>query len=181
MKTGLLFLLMLPTLLFAEGTMKKIDLKASSLEWHGAKVTGKHFGKVPFKSGEVKMSEGKILEGTFVADLTKFTVDDLKGEWATKFLNHMKSDDFFNVEKHPTAKLKITKVTDKKMSGDLTIRGKTNPVSFEYKKDENVYSGEMVFDRTKFHMRYGSKNFFKNLGDKVIYNDVKVNFKFVLK
>ena len=158
-----------------------IDLKASSLQWKGTKVTGEHFGKLSFKSGEVEMKDGKLAGGKFVVDVNSLTVDDLKGEWATKFIGHMKSKDFFEVEKHPTASMKIKKVADGKITADLTIKGKTNEVTFPFKKDGKAYSGQLKFDRTKFDMVYGSGDFFKNLGDKMIHNDVTLDYKFVVK
>ncbi len=158
-----------------------IDLKASSLQWKGTKVTGEHTGKLSFKSGEVKMKDGKLTGGNFVVDVNSLTVEDLKGEWATKFIGHMKSKDFFEVEKHPTASMKIKKVADGKITADLTIKGKTNEVTFPFKKEGKIYSGKLEFDRTKFDMVYGSGDFFKNLGDKMIHNEVKLDYKFVVK
>ena len=109
------------------------------------------------------------------------TVTDLQGEWADKFLVHMKNEDFFDVEKFPTATLKLTKDDGKKLYGKMTIRGKTNDISFSYKKSGNTYSGKMVFNRTKYDMVYGSGSFFKNLGDKIIHDDVHLDFSVVLK
>ncbi|MAZ50097.1 MAG: lipid-binding protein [Halobacteriovoraceae bacterium] len=158
-----------------------VDLKKSEFKWEGSKVTGKHHGKVPLKSGVVQMKDGKITGGEFVADLTAFTVTDLEGEWADKFLGHMKSGDFFEVEKYPTSKLVIKSVKGKKVTADLTVKDKTNQVTFDMTQKGNEYTGQLIFDRTKFGMIYGSGDFFKNLGDKMINNEVKVDFKFVVK
>lgn len=159
-----------------------VDLNKSELTWHGTKVTGKHYGKMPLKSADVKLNEkGNIDSAVFVVDITKVDVTDLKGEWKTKFLTHIKSGDFFEAEKYPTAKLVVTKDTGKALEGKLTIKDKTNPISIPYTKKGKTLSGIMEFDRTKFSMIYGSGNFFKNLGDKVIHNEVKVNFSIVLK
>lgn len=160
---------------------KNVDLKASSLKWEGVKVTGKHFGKIMFKEANVTLKEGNITGGDFIVDMNSFTVDDLKGEWATKFIGHMKSKDFFTVEKFPTSKLKIKSIKDGKAVADLTIKDKTHEVKFDIKKEGNTYSGVLKFDRTKFGMIYGSGDFFKGLGDKMIKNEVKVDFKFVVK
>ena len=63
----------------------------------------------------------------------------------------------------------------------IIYKDKTNPISVSYKKEGKTYTGKMVFDRTKYNIVYGSGNFFKNLGDKVIHDDVEVNFSIVLK
>jgi polyisoprenoid-binding protein YceI len=93
----------------------------------------------------------------------------------------MKSADFFEVEKWPTAQLVIVEVTDSLVKGNLTIKDKTEEVSFPYTQKEGLFSGKLVFDRTKFGMIYGSGDFFKNLGDKIINNEVELTFEVVVK
>ena len=159
----------------------EVDTKKSSFTWHGTKVTGKHFGKIFIKTAKLDLKEGKVSSGEIVMDMKSFTVTDLEGEWANKFLGHMKSGDFFEVEKYPTAKLVIKSDDGKSLSGDLTIKSKTNPVKIAYTKKGKTYSGKLKFDRTKFDMIYGSGNFFKNLGDKVIHDEVVLDFAVVFK
>lgn len=174
-------LLLMTSLFIANAFAVEIDLNDSSLGWIGKKVTGQHNGKVLYKSGEVVLKDGKLAGGEFVVDMNSISVEDLQGEWATKFLTHMKSGDFFNVEKFPTSKLKITSVEGNKVKADLTIKGKTNSVSFPIVQNGSTYSGNLTFDRTKFDMVYNSGNFFKDLGDKMINDEVNVEFKFVVK
>jgi polyisoprenoid-binding protein YceI len=181
MKMKFMQLLAITALTITSAFGADIELKSSSLKWHGTKVTGKHFGKIYFKKGSVDLKEGKISGGSFVVDMKTFTVDDLSGEWATKFSTHMKSKDFFTVEKYPTSKLKFKSVKGNTVTADLTIKDKTNEVKFDLKKEGKSYSGVLKFDRTKFGMVYGSGDFFKGLGDKMIHNEVKVDFKFVVK
>lgn len=181
MKLNLLKLLALSTLLISTAFAADVDLKKSSFKWEGTKVSGKHFGKISLKSGKAEMKDGKLTGGEFVADINSLTVDDLKGEWADKFLAHMKNEDFFTVKKYPTAKLKIKSVKENKVTADLTIKGKTNEVKFDVKQTGKAFAGILTFDRTKFDMKYGSGSFFKGLGDKMIHDKVTVNFNFVVK
>ncbi len=156
----------------------EVDLDNSQLTWTGTKVTGKHFGKMPFKAVSVEVDKkAKIKRGVFVVDIGALTVDDLEGKWAKKFLSHIKNEDFFEVKKWPTAKLKIDKMKKGKATGSLTIKGKINPVAFNYKEKNGLYTGALKFNRTKYGMVYGSGNFFKNLGDKTINDEVSVDFK----
>lgn len=159
----------------------EIDTKKSSLVWKGTKVTGEHTGTLAFKAGEAKIEDGKWVGGEFSVDLNSLTVTDLSGDWAKKFLGHMKSADFFAVEKYPVSKLKITKANGNTLTGDLTIKDKTHPISFQYEKNGSAYVGSFKFDRTKYGMIYNSGNFFKDLGDKLIHNEVSVKFKMVPK
>lgn len=159
-----------------------VDLEQSNFKWNGSKITGsKHFGKVPMKSANVVMKDGKLTGGTFVADIAGITTDDLDGMMAKKLIGHLKSKDFFVVEEYPTSTLKIKSVKGNTVTADLTVKDKTNEVKFDVKKVGKKYSGVLKFDRTKFGMIYGSGDFFKNLGDKVINNEVSVDFTFVVK
>lgn len=163
---------------------QEVDLKASSVGWKAEKkISAGHTGQIGLKSAKAEVKDGKILGGEFVIDMDSIAVDELEGEWKSKFITHIKSDDFFDVKKYPTAKLVIDKQSGKnEVSGKLTIKEKTHPVKVKFSKDKNTYSGKVVFDRTKYGVIYGSGNFFKELtADKIIKNDVEVDFKIVLK
>lgn len=176
----LLFLIgifFIPSILLA----LEVDKAASDFTWHASKITGKHFGQIYLKETDIKTRGPEFDSGTFVMDMSSFTVLDLSGEWQKKFLEHMKSEDFFDVKKFPTATLQIEKIQKGKVYGKLTLKNQERPISFPVTKKGNKYRGTMTFDRTKFGIVYGSGNFFKELGDKVIHDKVTVDFKVVLK
>ncbi len=171
----------LSSLLISNSYGAELDLSKSAVSWQGTKVTGKHFGHIGIKTAEVKTQKSKLTSGEIVLDINDLSVSDLSGEWKTKFLGHIKSADFFDVKKHPTAKIKVNKISGTNAEGLLTIKGITHPVKFQIIQDGKTYSGNVKFDRTKFKMVYGSGNFFKNLGDKTIHDEVNVSFRLVLK
>ncbi len=156
-----------------------VDLTKSEFTWTGKKVAGPHYGKVPLKSATLVEEKGMIKSGEFVIEIGKMSVEDIQGEWADKLKAHLISPDFFNVEKYPTATLKVKSVKGSTVTADLTIKGKTNTVTFDAVKKDGAYTGKLEFDRTKFDMVYNSGNFFKDLGDKVIEDKVTVDFKVV--
>ena len=84
-------------------------MKKSSIAWVGKKVTGQHNGTINFSSGTL-VFKGKVLKGgEFVVDMNSINTTDLQaGKGKEKLDGHLKADDFFGVEKYPTAKLKIT-------------------------------------------------------------------------
>lgn len=159
----------------------EVDLQKSTFSWLGKKVTGQHGGLVSLKEAKIEKVKGKLKSAEFVIDLNTITVSDLEGEYLTKFLTHIKSADFFDVAKYPTATLKVKEVKGNKVIGDLTVKGKTGEVIFDVKEEKNGYKGLLKFDRTKFDIVYNSKNFFQNLGDKMINDEVTVDFNVVLK
>lgn len=162
------------------------DVSKTKLEWLGEKVTGKHDGGISLQSGWLSLKDNKIQSGEFVIDMTTIT----SNEKLDNLVGHLKSDDFFGVEKFPTAKLVLTESTgfDKgtaSVKGNLTIKGVTNPVEFkaayQKKDDGNWYFANIVVDRTKYNVRYGSGSFFDNLGDKTIYDDFNIKVSLLVK
>lgn len=155
---------------------KVVDTKKSSLTWTGKKVTGEHYGTIQLQDGWLDVTGGKFAGGSFTIDMTTIVNNDLEGEMKGKLEGHLKSDDFFGVDKFKTAVLVIKSseainTTGFKVSGDLTIKGKTHPVSFTAKEKDGSYVAKVVVDRTLYDVRYGSGKFFEGLGDKVIYDD----------
>lgn len=159
-----------------------VDAKSSKLKWTGKKVGGKHWGHIDIKSGSFKVEKDMITSGEFTIDMATITCDDLEGEWNQKLVGHLKSDDFFGVDKHPTSTLKIKESTSFKkgeatVKGELTIKGKTHPVEFTAMKNGKSYTATIVVDRTLYDVRYGSDKFFDNLGDKAINDEFTMEVK----
>jgi len=157
---------------------QKFDIKPSDaiLKWTAYKIGGSHNGEIKVKSGTLELSSGEIVKGNIVIDMQTITCDDIEnGTYNKKLIAHLTSDDFFGVEKFPKASFAISKASKFKngkayVEGNLTIKGKTESVSFEVTKQNNVYTTQLKVDRTKFDIRYGSNSFFDNLGDKAIEN-----------
>lgn len=163
-----------------------IDTQRSILAWTGKKVTGEHNGNISLKEGSLVIKDNRIEKGNFVIDMTSITNNDLESEeYNQKLVGHLKSDDFFGVEKFPTAKLTITKAGVFKknvaeVTGDLTIKGITHPISFTVSLEGSTYNTSIIVDRSKYDVRYGSGSFFDNLGDKMIYDDFTMDVKIAL-
>ena len=173
-----------------ESGVYKISTNDSEVQWKGYKVTGEHAGVVNLQSGELAFDEnGSLSGGSFVMDMTSIKVTDLEGEWAGKLEGHLKSADFFGVEKFPTARFEITNVAakgtpgDYKVTGNLTIKEATKEIKFYAHIDEEggnlTATGDITIDRTDYDVRYGSGSFFDGLGDKTIYDEFDLTVKLV--
>lgn len=168
----------------------KADLKKSSLQWLGKKVTGEHSGNIALKSGELILQKGKITSGKFEIDMRSITCTDIKdAEYNKKLIGHLNSNDFFSVEKFPAASFNMKEAITKDgknytIKGDLSIKGITNPIEFaavvEKSKDFVTASSSIKINRAKFDIRYGSGSFFEGLGDNLIYDDFELNVKLVV-
>ena len=159
-----------------EDGKKEVKVENSSVTWKGYKVTGSHQGNIALKAGTLEFKDGNLVGGEFSIDMSTIENTDMEGEYKAKLEGHLKSDDFFGVATYPDAKLVFKKVksTGKnsyEVSGDLTIKGKTNPVNFDISIYGNKATANVKIDRTKFDVRYGSTSFFDNLQDKAIYDE----------
>ena len=160
----------------------KVNIEASTVKWIGSKITSSHEGDIKISSGKLVLEDGMLVGGEFVIDMTSIICTDLKpNEGGDKLVKHLKADDFFGVENHPTSTLKITNVSHVSASNylitaDLTIKGITHPVDFnaDVKINNEAYlaTATLVFDRTKYGIEYNSGSFFDNLGDYLILDDI---------
>jgi polyisoprenoid-binding protein YceI len=161
----------------------KVNKKNSTVIWTGSKPTGSHTGNMNIKSGYLTYDHGQVVGGNFVIDMKSITCSDIESEKKNQYLvDHLKDADFFNVAKFPEASLTIIRVQKLKenqfqMLADLTIKGITKPVSFtaDLSVNGNSYNAiaKIIIDRTKWGVEYKSGNIFKDLGDKIIYDDIE--------
>lgn len=158
----------------------------SNIDWVGRKVTGAHNGTIAVKEGELILNAGKLTGGKFIIDTTSIKILDVTDPATNaQFAGHLASDDFFSIEKYPEATLQITSVSGNHVEGNLTIKGITHPVGFDAAVNVNgdllTTTGKLVIDRTKYGIKFRSGNFFKDLGDTLIYNDFELNVNVTAK
>jgi polyisoprenoid-binding protein YceI len=164
-----------------------IDTGKSTLTWFCKKVGGQHNGAVKLSEGSLIFDGNTLKGGTFTVNMPSMTIDD----GGANVLDDLKSDNFFSVSKYPTSIFTITKVTPSgadqvTITGNLTIKGITNPITFPatVKKQDNtvvaVAKGIKV-DRTKFDIKYRSIAFFTTIGNKAIDDEFEVSVSLVAK
>jgi len=169
----------------AEAEKYTVITDSSTISWTGFKPTGSHNGTIAIESGVLSIEDDKIAGGSFLIDMNSIVDLDIPAdeEGNAKLVGHLKSPDFFDVEKYPNAAFEITgieEVDDKMMlSGNLTLKDATNnvtfPVSVSNEGDAMTLTSEtFTIDRSKWNVKYGSKSFFDNLGDKFINDDIEL-------
>lgn len=174
----------------AFGQAKKVV--SSDVHWWGYKVAksqaSSHDGTITVKSGNIIMKGSEIAGGSFVLDMNSINATDVSGEMQGKLNGHLKNGDFFEVEKFPTATYKITSVkknTNKDynfvVNGNLTVKGKTAPVSFPAKITSSkgivtLESDKFSFDRQKFDVAYKS-----TMQDVMVKDEVDMKVKISVK
>lgn len=171
----------------SEGVLYQVDTLNSKVQWKGFKVlktdNTSHIGSIKFESGDVTVKDGKLESGKFVVNMSSLENEDVKDEeMKTKLESHLKSEDFFEVEKFPTASFEITKITDAVEGGDynavldgnLTIKGITKPMTFNanvsIKEGEiSIATEQKDIDREVFGVSFQSP-----IENGVIKNEINV-------
>ncbi len=177
---------------FAAAETYKVDTKASSITWKGTKKMGSfHTGGIAFKDGTVSVEKNKVVGADLVVDMKTITNTDIKdAKDSAKLVGHLSSPDFFDVAKNPTSAFKVTSVTPGKKAGEMVVKGQftmigqTQPVEFPatLAMEKGTLTGDAVvkIDRTKWGLKYGSGNIFKELtADKIINDEIELTLKIV--
>lgn len=167
-----------------------IDTEASTITWMGQKKIGddKHTGTLNISSGTIGFDEDKLVAGNIEIDMKSIKNTDLKDEKDNnKLVTHLNSDEFFGVDKHPTAKFEIVsaeKMEDSyKVTGNLTVKGKTGLLTTMANIDKagKTVTATVTFDRAKYDVKYGSKSYFDLAVDKIIEDEVQLTLNLKLK
>ena len=164
----------------------------SELSWIGTELSTKtHTGTIDFTDGTIVVDSDNTISGNVKINMSTINVTDLQGRSKEMLERHLRSSDFFEVESFSEAKFSFISKSFDKLSnqisfvGDLTIKDITNPISFNATLLETSPSlkakAVLSFDRSKYNVRFRSGNFFENLGDKLILDDIDVNISLVTK
>jgi polyisoprenoid-binding protein YceI len=172
-------------------TSLPVDPAKSGINWHATKVGGEHKGIVKLAKGNLEIDGNRLKGGDFEMNMTTI-VDTDKDTPNTRLTNHLRSEDFFSVEKHPSSTFRITKVEpiakakagepNYTVTGDLTIKGVTHPNTFpatvKIAGNSAEATAKVTVNRMKYDIQYRS-SFLGTAADKIIYDDFTIDLKLV--
>lgn len=168
-----------------------VNVEKSTINWKGFKPTGTHTGTIGLNNGTMNATADGLESGSFEINMKSINVTDLaSGDGKENLEAHLmgtvegKEGDFFNVNQFPTANFAITGIIAgengmSKLSGNLTLKGKTQNISFPvsiYDEGDTmtIKSDSFTIDRTLWGINFGSKSVFDNLGDKFINDEMEL-------
>ena len=132
----------------------------SKIGFVGSKVTGKHDGGFKSFTGNIKVADGKIVGSP------EFKID-MKTLWSDneKLTGHLKSPDFFDVAKYPSATFTATSIEPagdlSNVTGNLELHGVTKSISFpakiEITDDSVTVNADFAINRKDFNINYPGK------------------------
>ncbi len=175
-----------------------LDTEASAIHGRGKKplIAGYvDYATVKFSEGTATVVDGAITAATGIIDMASLKGEKTgKGTGESMLEGHLKSPDFFDVEKYPTATFALvsaerdtvdTSGRTYNAKANLTIKGITQaiefPISVGQRDGKIVATANIKLDRTKWDIRYGSGKFLKDLGDKVIDDIFELDVELVSK
>lgn len=171
--------------IFSSDVQLKINAAKSNIKWEASKSNGSsHSGNINMSSGSVQLDNDEITGGYFIIDMNSIICTDIKDTSSNQYLvSHLKNKDFFDVESFPEAAMnivKVKKINDTNIdnyliTADLVILDQTHPIEFLssiiIKKGIAMAEGKISIDRAQYGIKYKSKSWFKDLGDRFI-NDI---------
>jgi polyisoprenoid-binding protein YceI len=167
-----------------------VDTKKSIVMWKGSMLIGSnnHIGYVDISAGALIIENGQLVGGTAEIDMN--TIAEKTHGSDNELVEHLKSPDFFDVEKFPNAAILMTKVVtengeDITIAANLTVKGITRAIIFPAKmevKDGVVkVNGKLIIDRTDWGIQYKSGKFYQNLADQAISDSVEFDISIIAK
>ena len=156
----------------------EIRVDESTIAWTGRKIGKKHHGTVTASGGSLSFKSGVVKSGVITVDMRSIADEDLTDSmYRNMLVGHLKSDDFFGVEKYPVARLNMKNFTmidgveskpNYMITADLTIKEYTHEISIEAsirEQDKKIFlNAHFDIDRTLWHVKYGTERFFSRLG-----------------
>jgi len=175
----------------------RLDPSASVLEWTGRNFNNRHYGRIPFKGGEVVISSGELRRGEISLDMTGISNLDLQDETYRQMLvSHLKSEDFFAVDRYPMASIAISGwqpvagatagTPDHIVQGELTIKETTRQIAFPAAvapQEDGSIKAQAAFDidRTGWNITYGSGKLFEKLGMHLVHDRIDIELFIVAR
>ena len=178
-----------PEIMSRDGAYR-FDIENSRLEWIGRNLNNLHFGQLAILEGELVIAADAPVSGRIVVDMHALTNFDLQDAgYRDMLISHLKSEDFFAVDRFPTASLILTGwETDSALfheapsgtaTAELTIKGITRLVRFRAvvapQPDGSVkIHAAFDIDRTLWDILYGSCKYFERLGMHLVHDTVSL-------
>ena len=167
----------------------QIDKTKSVVRWIGRTPVKFHDGTIDIQEGNFSVDDNGILNGNIIIDMESINCTDLSGGGKKSLEEHLMNDDFFSVNKFKTSKINISSEMKPNnglidFKGSLEIKNISNPISFKSsinKTPEGKYtaSSKLTFDRSMYNVKYKSKSFFDDLGDKFINDDIEIELEII--
>ncbi len=177
---------------FTQSTLV-LDTKESKVHWKGKMwmSTDGHEGLISFSSGSITLDKDRnISQANFEIDMNTIRSLDAK-PGKDGVADHLKNEDFFEVNKFPKATFSGTKISKNGASGQyrvegfLTIKGIKKKIAFNVKlteeKASTVVLAEAIIQRSWWGITYKSPNPLSLAKNELIADEIPVKLHLVFR
>jgi rhodanese-related sulfurtransferase len=175
----------------------RVDAEKSVVEWAGRNINNRHHGRIAISGGEIVLANGRPVSGRFGLDMNTITNLDLQDEgWRGMLLRHLKSEDFFDVERYPTATFELRGADaiaestpgtpNVEITGSLTIKETACSIRFPAiiaAQEDGGLKAQAAFnlDRTLWNVCYGSGKLYERLGMHLVNDLISIELFIVAR
>jgi polyisoprenoid-binding protein YceI len=179
----------------AQTGIYQLDVKKSKLFWKASK--NRHYGFILFNSGTLSgFTAGWPTRGTFSINMNSISSTDEPTAAGRKNVDDkLRSEEFFAVSKYPIATMLVKQIVQDKnpsnyrISGELTIKGLTNPIGFTTIMNQNgnrvTATANTNISRQKWNINHqpqpASWDFFARMKDNLVDDDISVSLELVFE
>jgi polyisoprenoid-binding protein YceI len=173
----------------------QLNVKKSKILWNTRQTMGAHFGSLLFNSGSLNYSAaGEPSDGSFTMDMNSIrSADHADAAANQKVDKELRTPGFFDVPRYPEANMNVKHIAridntiTYKVTGDLTIKGITNPIEFTstIKKDGNIITiiAKLDIHRLKWNIDLQAQpkawDFVAALKNQVIADEIQISLNLV--
>ncbi|MEZ5040278.1 MAG: YceI family protein [Saprospiraceae bacterium] len=185
MKNMLMLSLCLLLAYTSQAQNHSLHLLKSEVQWTGKAAFNAYAlsGTIQLKSGTFKMEGENISAATMVMDMPTLSSE------MDQLTHHLKSADFFEVNKYPEAtfvlsEIIVLKVGAQVATGLLTIKETVLPIGIPLditrEGEQWIIKGQTMIDRTAYGIKFNSPSYFEKLKDQAIADEFELRFELVL-
>ncbi len=125
-------------------SLRDIENTKVYIEFKGFGPGKEHTGSFSGITSNLTRGDAGILQGIITVDMNSLSTDT---EAVTK---HLKTKDFFDTTKYPTASIKMKSMTQTAVTATFTIHGITKDVTFPYVQSDTGYTADFTLNMKEF-------------------------------
>lgn len=173
---------------------RNVDSETGHLKWTGRKLTGSHHGLIEEFSGYILFDGEVPCNGEITLKMSSIKNIDISNRfWREKLEAHLKSRDFFNVDKFPLAVFRLSGCQSPIKSnnapptanegaswrcfGSLTVKGISKDLEVETLRVGDTVTGQAELHRSDYGIVYQpAQAVSSQLANQVILENIQISF-----
>ena len=170
------------------------DVDKSGDRWVGRNLVNQHDGSVSLSSAAIELDQGRLFGGKAVVDMESIFCRDIEdSKLAQVLIDHLRTGDFFLIDKFPTASFELQSAESMpnaspgspnyRVKGTLSLSGRLAKIQFPallgYNETSIALQAHFDCDRVQWDSKYGSGRIFEALGQHLVNDFISISFRLI--